>query len=80
MLANVCESVGVDVNAFFDGIGQSEIKDQLKVNTEEVISRGGFGSPTMFVADVAGDDMYFGNDRLGLLKDAVLPKINSGVH
>ena len=80
VLANVCESVGVDVNAFFDGIGQSEIKDQLKVNTEEVISRGGFGSPTMFVAGVAGDDMYFGNDRLGLLKDAVLRKINSGVH
>lgn len=70
VLADICESLGVDVKAFFEGIGQSAIKDQLKANTEEVISRGGFGSPTMFV----GDDMYFGNDRLGLLKEAVLKK------
>jgi 2-hydroxychromene-2-carboxylate isomerase len=70
VLATVCESLGIDVKAFFDGISQQAIKDQLKANTEEVISRGGFGSPTMFV----GDDMYFGNDRLGLLRDAVLAK------
>ncbi len=68
VLANICENVGVDVKAFFDGIGQSSIKDQLKANTEDVISRGGFGSPTMFV----GNDMYFGNDRLGLVRAAVV--------
>jgi 2-hydroxychromene-2-carboxylate isomerase len=68
VLADVCESVGVNVKAFFDGIGLSAIKDQLKANTEEVIRRGGFGSPTMFV----GDDMYFGNDRLQLVRAAVL--------
>jgi 2-hydroxychromene-2-carboxylate isomerase len=33
-----------------------------------LIGRGGFGSPTMFVA---GEDMYFGNDRLGLVRAAV---------
>ena len=67
VLADICESVGVDVRAFFDGISQQTIKDQLKANTEEVIRRGGFGSPSMFV----GNDMYFGNDRLDLLKAAV---------
>ncbi len=72
ILESLGENVGVDVNAFFDGISQSAIKEQLKANTEEVISRGGFGSPTMFVATAAGDDMYFGNDRLTLLRDAVL--------
>ena len=70
VLADICVSTGIDVKAFFDGISQSAIKDQLKTNTEEVISRGGFGSPTMF----SGDDMYFGNDRLGLLRDAILRK------
>ena len=45
-----------------------EIKEQLKANTDEVMRRGGFGSPTMYL----GDDMYFGNDRLSLLRDAVL--------
>ena len=68
VLADICESAGVNVRAFFDGIAQQPIKDQLKANTEEAIRRGGFGSPTMFV----GDDMYFGNDRLVLLRDAVL--------
>jgi 2-hydroxychromene-2-carboxylate isomerase len=78
VLADICESVGVDVKAFFDGISQTAIKDQLKANTEEVISRGGFGSPTIFVANVAGDDMYFGNDRLGLVRSAILAKNKPG--
>jgi 2-hydroxychromene-2-carboxylate isomerase len=46
------------------------VKAQLKANTDEVIARGGFGSPTIFV----GDDMYFGNDRLPLVREAVKRK------
>jgi 2-hydroxychromene-2-carboxylate isomerase len=46
-----------------------EVKAQLKANTDEVIARGGFGSPTFFVG---GSDMYFGNDRLPLVRAAVL--------
>ena len=68
VLADICEATGINVRAFFDGIAQQPIKDQLKANTEEVIRRGGFGSPTIFV----GDDMYFGNDRLALVRAAVL--------
>ena len=37
-------------------------------NTDELIERGGFGSPTMFLD---GTDMYFGNDRLVLLDAAM---------
>ena len=70
VLADICEATGINVRAFFDGIAQQPIKDQLKANTEEVIRRGGFGSPTMFL----GDDMYFGNDRLSLVRSAVLSK------
>ncbi len=70
VLAAVCEQLGIDTGAFFAAIGQAAIKDRLKANTEEVIRRGGFGSPTMFL----GDDMYFGNDRLVLLKAAVLAR------
>ena len=43
--------------------------DLLKANTDAVIARGGFGSPTFFVG---GDDMYFGNDRMPLVRAAVL--------
>lgn len=45
------------------------IKAQLRTNTDELIARGGFGSPTMFVG---GEDMYFGNDRLPLVEAALI--------
>ena len=68
VLLKICDQVGVDGDAFLAGIAQPAIKAQLKANTEEVIARGGFGSPTLYL----GDDMYFGNDRLPLLKAAIL--------
>ena len=69
VLMDLCASAGVDAPTFFAGIARQEIKDQLKANTEELIRRGGFGSPTMFVN---GADMYFGNDRLPLVRSALL--------
>ena len=67
VLAAICLQTGIDADAFMAGINQPDIKEALKANTDEVIRRGGFGSPTFFV----GDDMYFGNDRLPLVKAAV---------
>jgi len=69
VLAELCERVGVEPQRFLEGIAQPAVKARLKANTDEVIARGGFGSPTIFVG---GDDMYFGNDRLVLVRDAVL--------
>ena len=68
VLAAICNQVGIDAEAFLQGIARPDIKEQLKANTEEAIQRGAFGSPTFFV----GDDMYFGNDRLPLVRSAVL--------
>ncbi len=68
VLLAICAQLGIDGDAFLAGIADSAIKQQLKDNTDEVIRRGGFGSPTIFV----GDDMYFGNDRLPLVRLALL--------
>jgi 2-hydroxychromene-2-carboxylate isomerase len=68
VLADLCGRLGVDPAWFLEGIGQPEIKERLKANTEELIRRGGFGSPTLFVR---GDDMYFGNDSLPLVRAAL---------
>ncbi len=68
VLAGIAARAGVDAAALAEGMAQPAIKAELKANTDEVMARGGFGSPTMFV----GDDMYFGNDRLLLLRAAVL--------
>jgi 2-hydroxychromene-2-carboxylate isomerase len=69
VLADICRRCGIDAQAFFAGIAQDTIKAQLKANTDELMARGGFGSPTIFIN---GNDMYFGNDRLPLVRDALL--------
>jgi len=68
VLAPLVEEIGLDPAEFFAEIASPEIKDCLRANTEELIARGGFGSPTMFID---GEDMYFGNDRLPLVEHAL---------
>ncbi|MDE0349102.1 MAG: 2-hydroxychromene-2-carboxylate isomerase [Gammaproteobacteria bacterium] len=71
VLGPIVEESGLDVASFFDRIGSQEYKDRLRANTDELIERGGFGSPTMFLD---GDDIYFGNDRIPL----VAAKVDGG--
>lgn len=63
-LASIAIGVGFTREQFFDGIASQSCKDRLRQATEEVVARGGYGSPTMFLN---GDDMYFGNDRIDLM-------------
>lgn len=68
VLLSVCKAAGLDGGQILARAEEPEIKDALRLNTEEVIARGGFGSPTMFVN---GNDMFFGNDRLPLVEAAL---------
>ena len=68
VLAEIAATAGLDGDALAAGIGQDPVKQILRENTEAVIDRGGFGSPTIFVD---GGDMYFGNDRLPLVRAAL---------
>ena len=67
VLRDVVASVGMDVDELFRKIGEPGYKQMLFDTTDELIARGGFGSPTFFLNET---DMYFGNDRLELLKAA----------
>ena len=76
ILAEVAAGVGLDPEALFARSQAPEIKEALRANTEALIARGGFGSPTLFVN---GSDMYFGNDRLPLVEAALKrPPAGSG--
>lgn len=68
VLREVAGRAGLDPDAMMTRIAEPAIKDRLRANTDELIARGGFGSPTIFVD---GDDMYFGNDRLPLVEAAI---------
>jgi 2-hydroxychromene-2-carboxylate isomerase len=66
ILRTIVEEVGLDAKEYFDKINRQEYKDRVRGNTDEVMARGGFGTPTMFVN---GTSMFFGNDRLVLLEE-----------
>jgi 2-hydroxychromene-2-carboxylate isomerase len=68
VLRDVCSGAGLDADALFAAAGADAVKAQLRANTDEVMARGGFGSPTIFVGK---DDMFFGNDRLPLVRAAL---------
>lgn len=67
-LSRVCNELGIDPEEFFTKINNPSYKDKLKKNTDELIARGGYGSPTIFINDT---DMYFGNDRMPLVEKAL---------
>ncbi len=68
VLEKIVRGVEIPREEFFEKIAAPEYKAKLRANTDELIARGGFGSPTMFVNR---DDMYFGNDRLVLVRQAL---------
>ncbi len=68
VLTKIISSLGMNTEQFFAQIASPACKDKLRANTDELIARGGFGSPTMYVD---GDDMYFGNDRRPLVEQAL---------
>jgi 2-hydroxychromene-2-carboxylate isomerase len=69
VLAAIASAQGLYAPALLAAAAAPEAKAKLKANTDEAIARGAFGSPTVFVG---ADDMYFGNDRLPLVREAVL--------
>lgn len=58
---------GLDAEALFSSAQSGPVKDRLRANTEEAVSRGAFGAPAIFV----GDQLYFGNDRLMFVEAAL---------
>jgi 2-hydroxychromene-2-carboxylate isomerase len=68
VLIAIANRAGLDGEAIRAASQTDEIKVRLRANTEELIMRGGYGSPTMFVDKT---DMYFGNDQLPLVEAAL---------
>ncbi|MBE3604534.1 2-hydroxychromene-2-carboxylate isomerase [bacterium] len=68
VLRAIVRETGLDEAEYFAKIATQEYKDKLRANTDEVMERGGFGSPTIFV----DGEMFFGNDRLPLVEHALL--------
>ena len=64
VLRDIVREVGLDEKDYFTKIASADYKARLRTNTEQLIERGGFGSPSIFVDGA----MFFGNDRLPLVE------------
>jgi 2-hydroxychromene-2-carboxylate isomerase len=61
----IANRAGLDGEAMRTASQTDAVKALLRANTDEVIARGGYGSPTIFVDEKW---MYFGNDQLPLVE------------
>jgi len=69
ILKSVVEALQLNWEEFASKIESPSYKALLRQNTDELIDRGGFGSPTYFLN---GSDMFFGNDRIDLMLKKIL--------
>ena len=67
VLAGLAVSAGLERRAFERGLADTANHQNVDAHTEELLKRGGFGAPTMFV----GQQMFFGNDRMPLVEFAL---------
>jgi 2-hydroxychromene-2-carboxylate isomerase len=68
VVAATLVAAGFDANAFTALVADAEVKARLAATTEEAVVRGVFGAPTFFV----GEQMFFGQDRLDFVREALL--------
>jgi 2-hydroxychromene-2-carboxylate isomerase len=70
-LSSIWTGAGLPLALFEEALTWPGVDAELSGNARELAARGGFGTPTFFV----GDDMYFGNDAVPLLENAVIARM-----
>ncbi|MGI9307614.1 MAG: 2-hydroxychromene-2-carboxylate isomerase [Gammaproteobacteria bacterium] len=68
-LASLASNAGMKGEEFTVALQDEDLHKRLQVNARDLIRRGGFGTPTMYV----GERMYFGNDHITLVEWDVGP-------
>lgn len=67
VLIDTLERAGLDASALVERANSEAVVARLDAETKAAAERGVFGAPTMFV----GDQMFFGNDRLDFVAEAL---------
>ena len=67
ILTEIATKLELNPTNYESAINSTANLKRLKKNATELIERGGFGSPTMFVEH----DMYYGNDRIPLVEFSI---------
>jgi 2-hydroxychromene-2-carboxylate isomerase len=64
VLIDLAASHGLDRAQYGERLADPALQQRVAVYTHELIKRGGFGTPSMFL----GEQLFFGNDRVSLLE------------
>ena len=67
VVGRALHQAGFDAQALLALSQEPDVKAALKAATDEAVARGVFGAPTFF----AGDQMFWGQDRIEFLKEAL---------
>jgi 2-hydroxychromene-2-carboxylate isomerase len=70
-IEQVLREADIDPVDFKARIASPEVKARLKENTDAAIAKGAFGCPTFFV----GEEMFFGQDRLSFVREALAAQL-----
>lgn len=69
VMVAIADACGLNGSELLEKTRDQVIKDCLRLNTEDAIARGAFGSPTIFVDK---DRLYFGGDQLPIIRQALM--------
>lgn len=67
ILVEIAKQLDMDIDNFRLTIEGEQNYEAILKNTNELIDKGGYGSPTMIIED----QMFFGNDRMNLVEFAI---------
>jgi len=67
ILVEIAKQLDMDIDNFIMTIEGEQNYEAILKNTNELIDKGGYGSPTMIIED----QMFFGNDRMNLVEFAI---------
>lgn len=67
VVMELMEKAGLPANDIANLAQDQSVKDELRANTDEAVSRGAFGAPTFFV----DDEMHWGQDRIDAVMEAL---------
>ena len=67
MLTRAAKRAGLAADVVESALSDADVSARLRANCDELLDRGGFGTPTMFVAAA----MFFGSDRMPLVEFAL---------
>jgi 2-hydroxychromene-2-carboxylate isomerase len=72
VLVDIAQSVGIDADGARRGLQSPQAAAELRRRTSEAIEQGVFGVPTFIVEGHSGPRLFFGQDRLHFVREAIL--------